>query len=282
MNGMCCMNERDNVFTGVNPLLMSRLQARGEFEGFHNYYLIELANYLNEVLPSNYQANPEAKLTLLYRHFANPTQPRKPDITIERNKTPYSITPTLEETVSDLTIPLDEVTLEDEEMVVLISQMDNEFIPLVVIEMLSPSNKIGRGKLDYLQKRKEFLQNNLVLLEIDLLHATPSPIEKMPIYPYHDDATPYYIALSNPNLENPHTAVYRFGINQILPKIKIPLSDGDSVLCDFDAIYQSTFFKGRYAGRVNYADTPMELGAYRQSDQMTILSHLAKIRDTAN
>lgn len=273
------MNNRDNLFTGVNPLLMSRLQARGEFEGFHNYYLIELASYLNTVLPSNYQANPEAKLTLLYRNFANPTQPRKPDITIERDKTPYTITPTLEETVSDLIIPLDDVALEDEDMVVLISQISDEFVPLVVIEMLSPSNKVSRGKIDYLQKRKEFLQNNLVLLEIDLLHATPSPIEKMPIYPYHEDATPYYIALSNPNMENPHTSVYRFGINQLMPKIKIPLTDGDSVLCNFDEIYQSAFFKGRYGNKVNYENTPMELGAYRQSDQVAILSHLAKIRD---
>jgi len=276
------MNKRENLFTGVNPLLMSRLQARAEFEGFHHYYLIELANYLNTVLPNNYQANPEAKLTLLYRHFVSPIQPRKPDIAIEREKTPYSMTPTLEETVSDLTIPLEDNTLEDEDMVVLISQMDDEFMPLVVIEMLSPSNKIARGKTDYLQKRKEFLQNNLVLLEIDLLHATPSPIEKMPIYPYHDDATPYYIALSNPNLENPHTAVYQFGINQILPKIKIPLSDGDSVLCDFDAVYQSAFFNGRYGNKVNYANAPMELGAYRQSDQMAILSHLATIQNTPN
>lgn len=269
------MNERQNLFTGVNPLLMSRLEAKGEFEGFHHYYLIELASYLNDVLPENYQANPEAKLTLLYRYFANPTQSRKPDVTIERNKTPYSLAPTLEETVSDFIIPLDEGALEDEDMVVLISQVDDQFVPLVVIEMLSPSNKMAHGKVDYLQKRKEFLQNNLVVLEIDLLHASPSPIEKMPIYPYHDEATPYYIALSNPSLENPHTAVYRFGINQPLPKIKIPLSDGESVLCDFDAI----FFKGRYGNKVNYADAPMHMETYRQADQMTILSHLAKMRE---
>ncbi len=142
--------------------------------------------------------------------------------------------------------------------------------------MLSPTN----SKELYIEKRKEFIQSKLVLVEIDLLHASPSPIHRVPMYPNDEKATPYYIAMTNPNAEKLETALYQFGINQPMPKIRLPLLDGDSVMCDFDEVYQSTYFNGRYAMNINYANAPTELGAYRQSDQVTILSHLATIKDT--
>ena len=273
------MNERENLFTGVNPLLMSRLQTKGEFGSFHNQYLGELTGYLNEILPRSYKAREEDRLTLSYAGYLGQHY-MKPDILISRKQSYTTPEPTGLETTPTLLLPVDEELAEQTERVVVIHATDENRLPVLVIEMLSPTNKLG-DKDKYIEKRKELIQAKLILVEIDLLHATPSPIYRVPIYPHDDESTPYYIAMTNPNTEKLNTALYQFGINQPMPIIRLPLLYGDSVLCDFDAVYQTTFRRGRYEQDINYADAPMELGAYRQSDQMTILSHLAKIKDTA-
>jgi len=273
---MMAIQKRDNLFTGVNPLLMSQLQANNDFKSFHNYYLIELTSYLNDVLPENYQASPEAKLTLHYRGYLSP-QTRYPDILLSLGKTITKLKPTPTETIPDLLLPLDTDIIENDELVLIIRSTDGEQFPVMVIELLSPSNKLGSKEL-YIEKRKEFILSKMILVEIDLLHVSPSPIYRVPIYPHHDKSTPYYVALTNPNTEKLETALYQFGINQPMPKIRLPLLDGDSVLCDLDAVYQATFVKGRYGMNINYANTPLDMGAYSQNDQMKILSHLATIR----
>lgn len=266
------MNERDNLFTGVNPLLMSRLQVRGEFEGFHSMYIGGLVGHLNERLPDNYYAHLAVKLDLYHRIIAGS---RYEDIF--RHKKQYThLTSDELETSPTLFVPISDFVLEKRDMVVAIWETSHE-MPFMIIEMLTPTKKLG-GKDAYTEKRKEFIQSNIILVEIDILHASPSPIDYIPLYPHHEGATPYYIAMTNLQ-ETYKTAIYQFGISQPMPTIRLPLFDGDSVLCDFDAVYQKAFVNGRFYMDINYADAPMELGAYRQSDQMAILSHLAKIRD---
>lgn len=267
------MNNRDNLFTGVNPLLMSRLQAKGEFVSFHNQYLGELTGHLNDVLPRNYKAREEDRLTLSYIGYQI-QQYMRPNILVSQRKSYIAPVPTSSETAPTLVLPIDEEMIPDSERLVVVHSTDENRLPILVIEMFSPSNKLGSKEL-YIEKRKELIQAKITLVEIDLLHASPSPIHRVPIYPYDEQATPYYIALTNPNAERLETALYQFGINQAMPKIRLPLLDGDSVLCDFDAVYQTTFRRGRYEQDVDYANTPMELGAYRQADQVAILSHLA-------
>lgn len=279
MNGKHYMNERQNLFTGVNPLLMSRLQAKGEFGSFHHQYLGELTGYLNEILPENYQAREEDRLMLSYGGFLGQHY-MKPDILISQSQSYTTIESASSETTPTLLLPIDDQLVEDAERVIIIYSADENRLPVLVIEMLSPSNKLG-NKDRYIEKRKELIQAKLVLVEIDLLHAIPSPIYRVPIYPHDDGSTPYYIALTNPHTEKLGTAVYQFGINQPMPRIRLPLLAGDSVLCDFDVVYQTTFQRGRYHQDINYADAPMHMETYRQADQMAILSHLAKMRESS-
>lgn len=274
------MNKRENLFTGVNPLLMSRLQARAEFGSFHNQYLGELTGHLNEVLPNNYKAREEDKLTLSYAGYLGHHY-MKPDVLVSRSQSYTTLEPARLETTPTLLLPIDDEITENTERVVVIHAIDENRLPVLVIEMLSSTNKLTE-KDKYIEKRKELIQAKLVLVEIDLLHTSPSPIHRVPIYPSDEKATPYYIAMTNPNAEKLETALYQFGINQPIPKIRLPLLYGDSVLCDFDVVYQTTFRRGRYEQDINYADAPMELGAYRQSDQIAILSHLATIQNTPN
>lgn len=259
-------------------MLMSRLQAKGEFVSFHNQYLGELTGHLNEVLPRNYKAREEDRLTLSYIGYQI-QQYMRPDILVSQRKSYIAPEPTTSEATPTLVLPIDEEMIPDSERIVVVHSTNESRLPVLVIEMLSPSNKLGSSRELYIEKRKELIQTKLTLVEIDLLHASPSPIHRVPIYPYDEKATPYYIAMTNPNAERLETALYQFGINQPIPKIRLPLLNGDSVLCDFDVVYQATFRRGRYEQDVDYANTPMQLGAYRQSDQVAIVSHLAKIRD---
>jgi hypothetical protein len=271
------IQKRDNLFTGVNPLLMSRLQTKSEFGSFHNQYLGELTGHLNEVLPENYKAREEDRLTLSYAGYLGQHY-MKPDILISRSQSYTTLEPTALETTPTLLLPIDDEYPENTERIVVIHSTDESQLPVLVIEMLSPSNKLG-SKDTYIEKRKELIQAKLILVEIDLLHATPSPIYRVPIYPHDEGATPYYIAMTNPNTGKLGTALYQFGINQPMPKIRLPLLHGDSVLCDFDTAYQSTFRRGRYGQDVDYTDAPIDLGAYSTSDQTKILSHLATIQN---
>ncbi len=119
------MNNRDNLFTGVNPLLMSRLQAKNDFGGFHNQYLAELTKHLNGVLPDNYQARQEAKLTLTYHGYMTP-QTRYPDILVTHGKTYTTLAPSVSETAPTLLLPIADDIIENSEFVIVIRSTEGE------------------------------------------------------------------------------------------------------------------------------------------------------------
>src|SRR5688572_11724483 len=57
---------KGNLYPGINPHLNSALQQRGGgWRSFHAYYLIMIADTLNEILPENYYAKPEDSLQVM-------------------------------------------------------------------------------------------------------------------------------------------------------------------------------------------------------------------------
>jgi len=62
---------------------------------------------------------------------------------------------------------------------------------VTAIEILSPTNKRGDGRRDYLAKRRRVLLSTAHLLEIDLLHGGERLPMQQPLPP-----APYYIVLS--------------------------------------------------------------------------------------
>ncbi len=92
---------------------------------------------------------------------------------------------------------------------------------VTVIEILSPTNKRGDGRDEYLAKRNKILLSTAHLLEIDLLRRGKRvPMkELMP-------RTPYFVFLSRAD-RRPITDVWPILLNQPLPSVPVPLLSGD-------------------------------------------------------
>ena len=88
---------------------------------------------------------------------------------------------------------------------------------VTAIEVLSPTNKRGEGREEYLAKRDSILHSSAHLLEIDLLHEGRRLPMQRPL-----PLAPYYVYLCRwPT--RPFTDVWAISLNQPLPVVPVPL-----------------------------------------------------------
>jgi hypothetical protein len=92
---------------------------------------------------------------------------------------------------------------------------------VTAIEVLSPWNKRGRGRREYLAKRRRILLSNAHLMEIDLLHEG----QRVPMREPLPDA-PYFVLLSRVE-DRPVMEVWPVQLDQPLPTVSVPLLPGD-------------------------------------------------------
>lgn len=122
---------------------------------------------------------------------------------------------------------------------------------VTAIEVLSPTNKRGEGREEYLQKRRRILNSTAHLVEIDLLrkgHRIPMGRELPP--------APYYAYVGRHELR-PETDVWPMGLDRPLPQLPIPLLDGDAdVMLDLQAALTSVYDLSDYALEIDYARPP--------------------------
>lgn len=122
---------------------------------------------------------------------------------------------------------------------------------ITAIEILSPTNKRGQGRDEYLEKRARILQSDTHLLEIDLLRGgLRIPMESaLPL-------APYFVFLSRSS-NRPITDIWPTHLNQSLPeKIPVPLSDGDSdAVMSLQAAVSATYELLRYDLAIDYSQS---------------------------
>jgi Protein of unknown function (DUF4058) len=119
---------------------------------------------------------------------------------------------------------------------------------VAVIELLSPVNKRrGKGRTEYIEKRRTFLKSPLHFIEIDLLRSYP----RMPF----DDPLPAadYIVMVCKSGERPRSTVWPISVRQPLPTVPIPLLAPDpSVPLDLGQALRTAYERARYDLRVDY------------------------------
>jgi hypothetical protein len=124
---------------------------------------------------------------------------------------------------------------------------------VAVIELLSPVNKRrGKGREEYLEKRRTFLTSPVHLIEIDLLRSYP----RMPF----DDPLPaaHYLVMVCKAGERPRSSVWPISVRQPLPTIPIPLLPPDpSVPLDLGHALRTAYERARYDLRVDYRRPPV-------------------------
>src|SRR5713226_3523984 len=102
---------------------------------------------------------------------------------------------------------------------------------VTVVEMLSPSNKVGDGFADFCGKRLSVLQQKVHLVELDLLIGGRRLPLSEPLPPGD-----YYAMISRSD-QRPDCEVYAWRLRDPLPAIPIPLRNPDpDVLIDLGAV----------------------------------------------
>jgi hypothetical protein len=124
---------------------------------------------------------------------------------------------------------------------------------VAVIELLSPVNKRrGKGREEYLDKRRTFLTSPVHVIEIDLLRRYP----RMPF----DDPLPpaHYLVMVCKAGERPRSIVWPISVRQPLPTIPIPLLSPDPpVPLELGQALHTAYERARYDLRVDYRRPPV-------------------------
>ncbi len=123
---------------------------------------------------------------------------------------------------------------------------------IAVLELLSPSNKSGEDRIEYLRKRESVFRSNAHLVELDLLLGG----KRLPMI---QDLPPgdFYAFVSRTD-RRPVCEVYCWGLQRKLPVIPVPLIPPYSdVRIDLGNVFAAAFERGRYHRRLRYSKPPI-------------------------
>lgn len=122
---------------------------------------------------------------------------------------------------------------------------------VTTIEILSPWNKRGQGRVEYLERRGKLLHSSSHLVEIDLLRRG----KRLPMKGVLPVA-PYYVFVGRAN-ERPMTHIMPIGLDGPLPSFGVPLLVGDAdVALDLQACFQNVYDLGGFDLLLDYTKPP--------------------------
>ena len=283
---------RENQYQGVNAHLHSYLQNEtGGWESFHTDYITFLRVALDSQLPSGYTARSELGLQISEITPAiRPIRRTKPDVTIFQTRASSQVAEaTLVAATPTALFPIPETMDSEEYLPGLIIYQTGEGQPpgrpITRFEVLSPANKpSGSHYPRYIEKRVETLHVGLRLVEIDFLHETRPVIQAIASYPNREEgAFPYSILVTDPrpSFEQGQTKFYGLSIDTTIPAIEIPLAGADSLIFDFDAVYNQFFASTRFFGEiVDYEQLPPRFETYTPADQQRIKARMQAVAES--
>jgi hypothetical protein len=116
---------------------------------------------------------------------------------------------------------------------------------------LSPSNKTGVGRVEYLEKRDAIIRGNAHLVELDLLLGGRRLPMGKPLPPGD-----YYAFVSRAQAR-PDCDVYAWALPRPLPSLPVPLRPDDpDIIVNFAKVFAETYRHGQYAGVLRYDQAP--------------------------
>ncbi|MDB5388128.1 MAG: uncharacterized protein JWM11_3774 [Planctomycetaceae bacterium] len=230
-------------FPGMDPYLEG-----DDWTSFHTYLATEIARQLTPLLRPKYIALPEKRFDLIDQEtFA--IESIYPDVAVagvdlkgsDHADGPIIAAPYLMATIMDESVPHTWVEIRDTGRRQLIT----------TIEILSPGNKRGRGREEYLDKRNRLLRSPSHLVEIDLLRRGSR-------LPMKDKLPPgaYYIFVSRAE-SRPMVQVWPVALQDSLPTIPVPLIVGDAdVPLDLQAAINTVYDLSGFDLVLDYSQPP--------------------------
>jgi len=283
--------KRENQYRGVNAHLQSYFQWKTGWAGFHGQHIGHLREAIQAVLPfeTGYVVDTEDSLQIA---FYDPLTDEvllsriRPDITIFRGeamsdnalRAANTAAPTME-----MPVVLTMVEPEDVPAVVIYKIDESEGLgrPITRIELLSPANKPGGSNYrDYVTKRNEILRAKIKLVEIDYHHRYHPTIPGVPDYTRSEPSSfPYNVYVSDSTPGHGKTLGYGFRVDDPIPAVAIPLEGNDTVALDFGAVYNHTFAANNIYGLrlVDYETLPEGFDSYDAVDQQRIRDCMARV-----
>jgi hypothetical protein len=122
---------------------------------------------------------------------------------------------------------------------------------VTILEFLSPANKRGKGRRQYLRKRNRILRSTTHLVEIDLQRKG----QRAPLSTKYPEGS-YFVLVSRAN-KRPRADVYPIALAHSLPSVPIPLLRKDAdVRLDLQAAVTSVYDLGRFKYLIDYRGVP--------------------------
>ncbi|MBX9677449.1 MAG: DUF4058 family protein [Gemmataceae bacterium] len=232
-----------NPFPGMNP----NLEDPAFWRDFHARFILHLCESIADGLPDAYEGRidesvrlvqmPEELVKLVYPDVAishdssNQSRPRGSSgiATLD----PQTITQAFYEEVRETRVEI-------------LHRPERDLV--TVIELLSSANKTGDGFLQYSAKRSMLLPAEAInLLELDFLIQGQRLKFPRPL-PQGD-----YLAYLTRAERRVECQVYAWSIRDRLPTLPVPLRAPDpDIHVDLQAVFDTTFQRGRYARSLNY------------------------------
>ena len=239
-------------FPGMDPYL----ESPAYWPGFHTRFVVALSDAIVTALPPGYYAEVEQHVWLEDEPGDDRHPFAIPDTYVADDGTDGSGTATLTrkktKAVSAATteVLLPKLKKRPHKYVAIVDQPGNRVV--TVIELLSPSNKTGEDRDQYLLKRAEFFATKVNLVELDLLRDG----ERMPFGKPKPPKADYY-ALVGRGDHFPKASVWAWTVRDPCPVLPVPLkpADGDIEL-DLKPCFDHTFDGAGYRTRLRYDQSP--------------------------
>lgn len=238
-------------FPGMDPYI----EAQRLWPSFHFKFINYLQEAISERLPAPYEALIDQRIRLVEVEEEARSHDVRPDVAILREEgehrapAPHAAGALLLEPV---TLSLPTSWAEEREAWIEISQGPERSL-VAVVEILSPTNKVGTGRGEYLSKRHELARQDIHLIELDLLlRGERLPVEgRCPAGDYYA-----YVARAD---RRPECDVYAWSIRRPLPTIPVPLRTPDpDVLIDLGSVFRAAYDGGHFHRAIRY-HTPLSL-----------------------
>lgn len=215
-------------FPGMDPYLEG-----DDWTSFHTHFATEIARQLIPKLRPKYVALPEKRFDVVDESDLS-IESIYPDVDVAGVAHPQpeamgqvaAAAPYVLETLMEEHAPHTWVEIRDAAGRRLVT----------TIEILSPWNKRGSGREEYLDKRRRLLRSSSHLIEIDLLRRGRRLPMKAPLPPGS-----YYVFVSRAE-QRPLVQTWPIALDHSLPTIPIPLLPGDTdVDLDLQAAFQNVY-----------------------------------------
>lgn len=234
------MRQKENPFPGLNPFFES------QWSDVHSALIILLRNSLGENLPEDLRVRSEERIIL--SEPCGRDRFNRADLAVtEPWRTGLPPVWSLDgEPAGGVTVAEPEIVLEvpHVERWLEIRTADGRIV--TVIEVLSPSNKLGEGADDYRRKQRDILDSRVNLVEIDLLrrgrHVVAVSSENVKTV----QGTCGLICVSR-SVSPGRRELYYCPLRERLPAIRIPLRSTDpDAAVDLQPLIDNIHRTGRY------------------------------------